>query len=51
MMRGFLLIIARELRLAWTGGGIWLPVIFMLLVASLFPGRNVSVIAGQDSRK
>ena len=37
MMRGFLLIIARELRLAWTGGGIWLPVIFMLLVASLFP--------------
>ncbi|MCB2014147.1 MAG: heme exporter protein CcmB [Sphingobium sp.] len=36
-MRGFLLIIARELRLAWTGGGIWLPVIFMLLVASLFP--------------
>lgn len=37
MRRWFLPIIARELRLAWTGGGLWLPVIFMLLVASLFP--------------
>ncbi|NNC72809.1 MAG: heme ABC transporter permease CcmB [Sphingomonadaceae bacterium] len=27
----------RELRLAFAGGGIWLPLIFFLLVATLFP--------------
>lgn len=30
-------IIARDLRLAWRGGGLWLPVVFLLLVAALFP--------------
>lgn len=33
----FLTIIRRDLANAWTGGGIGLPVIFLLLVASLFP--------------
>lgn len=27
----------REIRLAWTGGGLWLPVIFYLAVATLYP--------------
>lgn len=36
-MSGFLPLIAREVRLAWTGGGLWLPVIFYLAVATLFP--------------
>jgi heme exporter protein B len=36
-MRDFLSLIARELRIAWTGGGLWLPVIFYLAVATLFP--------------
>lgn len=36
-MSGFLHLIAREVRLAWTGGGLWLPVIFYLAVATLFP--------------
>ncbi len=27
----------REVRLAWTGGGLWLPVVFYLSVATLFP--------------
>ncbi len=36
-MNGFLALIAREVRTAWTGGGLWLPVIFYLAVATLFP--------------
>lgn len=30
-------IIRRDLALAWSGGGAWLPVIFLMLVASLYP--------------
>jgi len=36
-MRSFLALVSREVRLAWTGGGLWLPVIFYLAVATLFP--------------
>jgi heme exporter protein B len=36
-MRPFLSLIGREIRMAWTGGGLWLPVIFYLAVATLFP--------------
>jgi len=37
MSRWFLPLIRRDLALAWQGGGMWLPVIFLLLVASLYP--------------
>ena len=30
-------LIARELRIAWSGGGLLLPIAFFLLVATLFP--------------
>ncbi len=30
-------LIARDLRLAWTGGGLWLPILFFLAVAILYP--------------
>jgi heme exporter protein B len=36
-MNGFFALVAREVRIAWTGGGLWLPVIFYLAVATLFP--------------
>ena len=36
-MKAFASLILREVRLAWTGGGLWLPVIFYLAVATLFP--------------
>jgi heme exporter protein B len=36
-VRPFLNLVGREIRLAWTGGGLWLPVIFYLAVATLFP--------------
>lgn len=36
-MRSFALLVLREIRLAWTGGGLWLPVIFYLAVATLYP--------------
>ncbi|MGL5840018.1 MAG: heme exporter protein CcmB [Sphingorhabdus sp.] len=36
-MKGFFAIAWREVRLAWTGGGLWLPIIFYLAVATLFP--------------
>jgi heme exporter protein B len=36
-MTSFLALVSREVRLAWTGGGLWLPVIFYLAVATLFP--------------
>jgi heme exporter protein B len=34
---GWAALVARELRLAWNGGGALLPVLFFLLVAILFP--------------
>ena len=36
-MKAFIALVAREVRLAWTGGGLWLPVVFYLAVATLFP--------------
>ena len=36
-MNAFISLIAREVRTAWTGGGLWLPVIFYIAVATLFP--------------
>lgn len=36
-MKAFTALVAREVRLAWTGGGLWLPVVFYLAVATLFP--------------
>lgn len=36
-MRALLPIIRRDLGAAWSGGGAWLPVIFLMLVASLYP--------------
>ncbi len=36
-MKPFLALVTRELRIAWSGGGIWLPIIFYLAVAALFP--------------
>lgn len=36
-MNGFASIAWREVRIAWTGGGLWLPIVFYLAVATLFP--------------
>lgn len=36
-MKSFISLVMREIRLAWTGGGLWLPVIFYLAVATLYP--------------
>ncbi len=36
-MNGFVHIAWRDVRLAWTGGGLWLPIVFYLAVATLFP--------------
>jgi heme exporter protein B len=36
-MKAFISFVAREVRLAWTGGGLWLPIVFYLAVATLFP--------------
>lgn len=36
-MNSFARLVMREIRLAWTGGGLWLPVIFYLAVATLYP--------------
>ncbi len=36
-MKAFASLVTREVRLAWNGGGLWLPVIFYLAVATLFP--------------
>ena len=36
-MNAFISLIAREVRTAWTGGGLWLPVIFYIAVATLCP--------------
>jgi heme exporter protein B len=41
-------LVARELRIALRGGGLWLPVVFLLLVATLFPfavGPDVALLA------
>ncbi|MEZ5656112.1 MAG: heme exporter protein CcmB [Sphingobium sp.] len=37
MTRWFWPLVRRDLMIAWSGGGLWLPVIFVLLVASLYP--------------
>jgi len=37
MSRWFWPLVRRDLGLAWSGGGLWLPLIFLLLVASLYP--------------
>lgn len=37
MMRAIWPLVRRDLAAAWTGGGAWLPIIFLLLVASLYP--------------
>ncbi len=36
-MKNLFLLLRREMRIAWTGGGLWLPIIFFLTVATLFP--------------
>ena len=36
-MNSLLTLVLREIRLAWTGGGMGLPIIFFLAVATLFP--------------
>lgn len=36
-MSALTLLVARELRLGAAGGGLWLPVVFYLLAATLFP--------------
>ena len=36
-MSGLITLIARDVRLAFGRGGVWLPVIFFLLVATLYP--------------
>ncbi len=37
MRRWFWPLVRRDLGLAWSGGGMWLPLIFLLLVSSLYP--------------
>ncbi|BBD98290.1 heme ABC transporter permease CcmB [Sphingobium amiense] len=47
-MRALRLLIARDLRQAWASAGLWLPVAFLLLVASLYPfavGPDAAVLA------
>ena len=42
------LLIGRDLRQAWTSAGLWLPVAFLLLVASLYPfavGPDAALLA------
>ncbi len=36
-MKAFLALVLREVRMAASGGGMWMPVIFYLAVATLFP--------------
>ena len=36
-MKAIWSLILRDIRHAWTGGGLWLPVVFYLAVATLFP--------------
>jgi heme exporter protein B len=47
-MKAFRLIVGRDLRAAWTSAGLWLPVAFLLLVASLYPfavGPDAALLA------
>lgn len=47
-MRRFLLLVRRDLARAWASGGLWLPVAFLLLVASLYPfavGPDAALLA------
>ena len=47
-MKSFIALVTREVRLAWTGGGLWLPIVFYLAVATLFPfvtGPDKSLLA------
>lgn len=37
MMRALWPLMRRDIAAAWSGGGAWLPVIFLFLVASLYP--------------
>lgn len=46
-MRVMALLVARDLRQAWQSAGLWLPVAFLLLVASLYPfavGPNAALL-------
>jgi heme exporter protein B len=36
-MNALFLLTWRDVRLAWTGGGLWLPIVFYLAVATLYP--------------
>ena len=36
-MNGLLSLIWRDVRAAWVGGGLWLPIVFYLAVATLYP--------------
>ena len=36
-MNGLLSLIWRDIRAAWVGGGLWLPIVFYLAVATLYP--------------
>lgn len=36
-MKGLWSLVWRDVRLAWTGGGLWLPIIFYLAVSTLYP--------------
>lgn len=36
-MKALFSLVMRDVRLAWTGGGLWLPIIFYLAVSTLYP--------------
>lgn len=36
-MKALFSLVLRDVRLAWTGGGLWLPIIFYLAVSTLYP--------------
>ena len=47
-MRLIALLVARDLGQAWRSAGLWLPVAFLLLVASLYPfavGPDAALLA------
>lgn len=37
MRQVFWFLVRRDIAIAWSGGGLWLPLIFLILVASLYP--------------
>lgn len=48
MNRAFWALVARDTSFAWRGGGAWMPVAFLLLVATLFPfaiGPDTALLA------